>query len=270
MKISIALAQAEFILGAPESNYQKASWNIREAAASGADLVLLPELWASGYDLENCDKYGTDLKSGMFLQMQMAAKDHKIAVGCSLIEGDQGDYYNTFVFYDSSGTLLGSYRKIHLFEKLKEKDYFRPGTQIVSFMNKSAKIGLATCYDLRFPEIFRAYAAAGVELILITAEWPKKRIEHWSLLLQTRAIENQLFVAAVNKVGKSQGAALGGCSAIVSPMGDFLVQGTDLEALLSAEIDLKEVGKIRRWMPVLNDRKPELYQKFFDIQNSQD
>ena len=270
MNLSIALAQADFKLGEPEYNYQKVSRMITDAAAKKADLVLLPELWASGYDLANCGKYASELNDGWFQRMKMAAKENNIALGCALIEDDQGVFYNTFVFYDSSGTLLGSYRKIHLFDKLKETDYFQPGNKLICFDFKSVKIGLATCYDLRFPELFRAYAASGVELMLITAEWPKKRVQHWSLLLQARAIENQYFVAAVNKVGESQGAMLGGFSAIVSPMGDNLVQGADQEALLMAEIDLKEVGKVRRWMPVLGDRKPDLYQQFFDAEKNRD
>lgn len=263
MNLSVALAQAEFEFGEPDKNFQKASQMIIDAAERGADLVLLPELWATGYDLVNCREYASSIGEGWFYSMQSAAKENKIALGCSLMEKDQGEYFNTFVFYDPSGTLLGSYRKIHLFQMLKEQDHFQAGTELTSFDFNSVKIGLATCYDLRFPELFRAYAIAGVELMLIVAEWPAKRINHWNLLLQARAIENQYFVGAVNKVGESQGARIGGSSAVVNPMGEYLVQGEEKEALLMAEINLKEVDKIRRWMPVLKDRKPDLYQKFF-------
>ncbi len=248
-----------------KKNFQKTSQMIIDAAEKGADMVLLPELWASGFDLANCREYASAIGEGWFYSMQSAAQENKIALGCALIEEDQGEFYNTFVFYDSSGTLLGSYRKIHLFQKLKEKDHFRAGTELTSFNFNSVKIGLATCYDLRFPELFRAYAAAGVELMLITAEWPEKRINHWNLLLQARAIENQSFVGAVNKVGESQGARLGGSSAVLNPMGEYLVQGDEKEALLMAEINLNEGKKIRRWMPVLQDRRPDLYQKFLNV-----
>jgi predicted amidohydrolase len=265
MNLSIALAQADFEFGEPEKNFQKVSQMIIDAAEKGADMVLLPELWASGYDLANCREYASAIGEGWFFRVQSAAKESGIALGCSLIEEDQGEYYNTFVFFDSSGNLLGSYRKIHLFQMLKEKDHFQAGSKLTSFDFNSVKIGLATCYDLRFPELFSAYAAAGVELMLIAAEWPEKRINHWNLLLQARAIENQCFVAAVNKVGESQGTRLGGSSAVVNPMGEYLIQGEEKEALLLASINLKEVDKIRRWMPVLQDRKPALYQKFFRV-----
>ena len=121
------------------------------------------------------------------------------------------------------------------------------------------KIGLAICYDLRFPEIFRTCAVEGAELILLVAEWPRQRIEHWKILLQARAIENQCFIAAVNKSGTSMGAALGGNSALINPMGEFLTLGGENEELLQATFDLDEVSKIRDWMPVFDDRRPGAY-----------
>jgi predicted amidohydrolase len=133
---------------------------------------------------------------------------------------------------------------------------------MVTFEYGSTKIGLAICYDLRFPELFRAYATNQVELILLVAEWPEKRIDHWNLLIQARAIENQCYVAAVNKTGQSYGESLGGYSAIINPMGEILVQGKQSEEVLMAEIDLSDVSKIRRWMPVLMDQRPDLYSDF--------
>jgi predicted amidohydrolase len=265
MKLSIALAQAEFIVADPESNQVKADQLIKQAADVNADLILLPELWVSGYDLPNCARYAAQLGGGWFEWMASAAQDSKIALGGSLIEEHKGDHYNTFVIYDSEGSLMASYRKIHLFQMLKEEDYFLPGEELSIFEFNGWEVGLATCYDLRFPELFRAYAAAGVELMLITAEWPAKRIHHWNLLSEARAVENQFFLAAVNKVGLSQGNRLGGNSIILNPMGEYIVHGGDGEELLVAEINLEEVHKVRSWMTVLNDRKPGLYQQFFSL-----
>jgi predicted amidohydrolase len=104
----------------------------------------------------------------------------------------------------------------------------------------------------------------GAELILLVAEWPQRRVAHWQRLLQSRAIENQCFLAAVNKTGVSQGEKLSGYSAVINPMGEYLAQGGENEELLLASIDLKEVNKIRQWMPVLQDRKPEVYQMFLN------
>jgi predicted amidohydrolase len=257
--LNIALAQAEFTPGGLDKNRKKAQKMIEEAALQGADLILLPELWSSGYDLENCSAYGSDLESGWFAWMQSKAVENRLAVGGSLIEEQHGRFYNTFTVFDHSGSLLGAYRKIHLFELLNEKDYLDPGNEMVTFEYRSTKIGLAICYDLRFPELFRAYATDQVELVLLVAEWPERRVEHWNLLIRARAIENQCYVAAVNKTGESYGESLGGSSVIIDPMGEVVIQGNKSEELLIAEVNLSDVTKIRRWMPVLKDQRPDLY-----------
>jgi predicted amidohydrolase len=142
---------------------------------------------------------------------------------------------------------------------LEEDRYLKSGSQIKCLETPWGRLGLATCYDLRFPEIFRRYALENAEMILLSAEWPAKRIEHWKLLLRARAIENQVFIAAVNKTGISQGAKLGGNSSVIDPMGEILVQGDDQPGILIAEIDPEQVRRTRNWMPVFQDRKPDVY-----------
>ena len=259
MKISISLAQLDLKLGEPEDNFLKAQEAVHQASKQGAEIVLLPELWASGFDLDHTREYANSLNEGWFERMRSLALDFGIGVGGSLIEEDQGDYYNSFVLYDMTGDLLGSYRKIHLFQNLQEHIHFKGGNKVVVVDSPWGKIGLAICYDLRFPEIFRTCAVEGAELILLVAEWPKRRIEHWKILLQARSIENQCFIAAVNKAGSSHGSTLGGNSAVVNPMGDFLALGGENEELLQAVLDLEEVSKIREWMPVFDDRRPGVY-----------
>ncbi len=264
MSFSIALAQMTLNRAEPETNSKKADNWVRNASDQGAEIVLLPELWASGYDLKNCEIYGTPIHEGIFAKMRSMANKYNIAVGGSLIERENDAFYNTFVLYSASGEMIASYRKIHLFGWLEEDIYFKAGNQLVLVESDWGKMGLATCYDLRFPELFRAYAVKGAELILLVAEWPQRRVAHWQRLLQSRAIENQCFLAAVNKSGVSQGEKLSGYSAVINPMGEYLTQGGENEELLIASIDLKEVNKIRRWMPVLQDRKPEVYQTFLN------
>jgi omega-amidase len=263
MSFQVALVQGFFPQADPEHNLVKARTMVEQASNTNADLVLLPELWASGYDLEHCARYASPLGEGFFASMESLAKQYGIGVGGSLIEATENGFFNTFVLIDPEQGTIGSYRKIHLFQLLQEERYFQSGGELCLLETRWGKIGLATCYDLRFPELFRAYSARGAELILLAAEWPQRRIAHWTILLQARAIENQCFIAAVNKVGASQGEQLGGCSAVYSPMGETLVQGGPEEELLLAELDLSEVEKARRWMPVIQDRKPELYCKFF-------
>ncbi len=259
MNISITLAQLDLKMGETESNFLKAQEAVQRASQLGAEIVLLPELWASGFDLDKTNKYASSLDEGWFTRMRDLAVENKIGLGGSLIEEDQGEYYNTFVIYDNKGDFLGSYRKIHLFQKLKEHIHFSGGTKVVVVDSPWGKLGLTICHDLRFPEIFRRCAVQGAELILLVAEWPSRRIEHWKILLQARAIENQCYIAAVNKTGTSQGAALGGNSAVVSPMGEFLILGGEKEELLQADLDLDEVSKIRKWMPIFDDCGPDIY-----------
>ena len=257
--LTIALAQISLPSGATEENYQKGEEMVRNASMGGADLLLMPELWVSGYDLKNCERYASGLEQGWFQQMALLAADNQIALGGSLIESDQENYYNTFALFDREGKLIASYRKIHLFSLLEEEKYLKGGNKLVIADTDWGRMGLAICYDLRFPEIFRSYVVNGAELILIVAEWPQRRISHWSQLLVARAIENQCFIAGVNKVGDSEGERLGGGSSVINPMGEVLVQGGDGEELLLTKVDLEEVQKIRRWMPVLDDRKPNIY-----------
>jgi omega-amidase len=260
-KLAISLAQMEFQFGNVEANFTRAEEWIVEAADCGSDLILLPELWASGYDLENWKKYAAPLGEGSFARLAALAKEHQIAIGGSLLEAKNEQAYNTFVLFGPEGQTWGIYRKIHRFRLLHEEKWLEAGNQMVLAGSPWGPVGLSICYDLRFPEMFRPFAVAGSRLVLIVAEWPERRIVHWSKLMQARAIENQLFVAGVNKVGKSQGVMLGGRSAVVDPWGVPLVEGDDAEALLTVEIDLQEADKARRYIPVLRDRRPKIYQK---------
>jgi predicted amidohydrolase len=259
MRLTISLAQMEYQFGEVEANFTRAEEWIAEAAGRNSDLVLLPELWASGYDLENWPRYAAPLGEGSFARLAELAKSHRIAIGSSLLEARNRQAYNTFVLFGPEGQTWGVYRKIHRFRLLQEEKWLGAGDQMVLAETPWGAIGLSICYDLRFPEMFRPYANAGSRLLLLVAEWPERRVSHWSKLMQARAIENQLFVAGVNKVGHSQGVKLGGYSAVVDPWGVPLVEGDDTEKMLTVEVDLREADKARRYIPVFRDRRPEIY-----------
>lgn len=261
MKLTISLAQLKFQFAAVEANFERVEKWVNDAAGRGSDLVLLPELWASGYDLENWAQYASPLGEGSFKRVSTLARNYQISIGCSLLEEKDGHAYNTFVLYGPVGETWGVYRKIHRFRLLQEEKWLKSGDRLVLAQTPWGRVGLSICYDLRFPEMFRPYFEAGARLILIVAEWPDRRVSHWTKLLQARAIENQAFFAGVNKVGYSQGVKLGGGSAVVDPWGVPLVEGNDEEGLLTAEIDLLEADKARHYIPVLQDRQPDLYAK---------
>jgi predicted amidohydrolase len=134
-----------------------------------------------------------------------------------------------------------------------------PGSALPTLDLPWGRIALAICYDLRFPELWRRYAGAGAHLILIPAEWPIRRVEHWRLLLRARAVENQLFVAGCNRAGVDEHGEFGGHSAIVDPWARVLVEASTEAGLFLATLDLDEVARARRLFPFLADRRPDVY-----------
>lgn len=257
MNIKVGLAQLSLPRGKPQENLEKVREWLGRTEVESLDLILLPELWASGYDLANSSRYASEVDQGIFREMKRLAAEKELLIGGSLLERDGDQVFNTFFLYGPQKEVY--YRKIHLFGLLSEGDWLSAGQHLVMTEIRGIKTGLATCYDLRFPEMFRAYAVGGAELILLVAEWPRRRIQHWQKLLEARAIENQLFIAAVNKVGLNQDEILGGKSLMVDPFGNLLVQGGEEQELLTAELAMESVEKARRWIPVLSDRSPRAY-----------
>ncbi len=260
--LRIALAQFDVRVGEPEANLATARRMVAEAARQGAKLVLLPELWGSGYDLPHAARYATPTDAGLFAEMTALAREHDLYLAGSLLEAADGRFYNTLLLTGPEGP-LATYRKVHLFRLMEEDHYLAPGESPVVASTPWGATGLAICYDLRFPELFRGYAVQGARLILLPAQWPARRVEHWRTLVRARAIEDQCFVAACNRVGRDPGSdAFGGRSALVSPRGEVLVEGSeDDEALLIAEADLAEVERVREHIPVLQDRRPQIYHR---------
>jgi predicted amidohydrolase len=140
-----------------------------------------------------------------------------------------------------------------------EQEHMTAGNALPTFDLPWGRTALAVCYDLRFPEMWRLYTAAGVHLILIPAEWPVRRVEHWRLLLRARAVENQLFVAGCNRAGTDADGEFGGHSAAVDPWGRVLVEGEREPGLFLAALDLEEVRRNRSLLPFLDDRRPDVY-----------
>jgi predicted amidohydrolase len=238
-------------------------------------LLLLPELWLHGYDLERAEKWASPLGEGGFAQMSALASEFGLYLAGSTLERHAGDgsgepgrtgsgepgrtVSNTAVLYAPDGALLGSYRKVHLFRLMQEHRYLAPGDRAVLCPTPWGSVGLAICYDLRFPELFRTMALAGAVLFLVPAQWPVRRIEAWLLLARARAVENELFVAACNRVGDDGQATFPGRSCVVDPWGNALVEGDDQERLLIAQINLREVRKARRYLTIYEDRRPDAY-----------
>ncbi len=259
MKQIISLAQMNIQLGAPQANLTLVEPWIREAAGLGSQMLLLPELWTTGYALDNAHALAQE-NAAMLPRLEKLARDHSLSIGGSMLLEQDGLVYNTFMLFMPTGEAPISYSKIHLFRLMDEDKWLSPGKALQQASLPWGSAGLAICYDLRFPEMFRTYAVAGAQLFLISAEWPAKRVMHWQTLLRARAIENQCFVAATNCCGVTGGETFGGCSALISPWGETIIAGsTDQPALLTAKIDLAQVDAVRQQIPILRDRRPDLY-----------
>jgi predicted amidohydrolase len=264
MEITVALAQMELATGRPVLNEAAARELADQAADQGAHLLLLPELWFTGYDLARSDRYATALDAGPFAVMaELARQHHMHVVGSELEINPSGAPFNTATLHGPDGNLVGAYRKVHLFPPTGETEHMTAGDALPTFDQPWGCTALAICYDLRFPELCRHYTAAGACLILIPAAWPVRRVEHWQLLLRTRALENQLFIVGCNRAGSEAGAdggRFGGHSAAVDPWGRVLLEGGLERGLLVVTLDLDEVSRARRLFPWLDDRRPEVYE----------
>jgi predicted amidohydrolase len=231
-----------------------------EAARRGSDLVLFPELWSTGYDLENAAEYATPTDAGLFAQVAALAKTHQIAIlGSCLSLLGEGQFGNTAVYFDKNGRSLGEYSKLHLFRLMQEEQFLTAGPQPTLVETAWGQAGLTICYDLRFPELFRRYALAGAQLVFVPAEWPHPRLKHWRTLLRARAIENQMFVVACNRVGSSKNTDFFGHSCILDPWGEVVLELGEGEMLGTAVIDIAQVDEVRAKIPVFEDRRPEIY-----------
>jgi omega-amidase len=258
--LRIALAQFDVKLGRTNSNLAVASEYVSRAARRGAKVVVLPELWSSGYDLERCQVHARISKDQVLPALRQLAHQHNVyVIGSVLTSNACGEVFNEAMLVCPDTEACQVYRKIHLFGPMLEDQYLTHGCATPTFHVLSGTVAIAICYDLRFPELFRKYALNGAQLVVLCAQWPASRLEHWRILIRARAIENQFFVVACNRVGNSQNTDFGGHSMVVDPWGNVLTEATERAALVTADIDLATITESRSRIPSLNDRRPAVY-----------
>ena len=238
----------------PEANLERAVGLIASAAFAGAELLVLPETWSTGYDLPAARQL-RDRSNAVLLPLAAAARAHGVAVVGSMVLPDGDDVANTAVLIAGDGSISLRYAKSHLIDVYREKEIFRAGRAAPTVELGGTRLGVAICYDLRFPELFRALVDNGAEVLVVVAEWPEQRIGHWELLLRARAIENQAWVIAVNRVGSDASTTYGGRSQVIDPWGTVVALApADAEAELVVNLDLDMLRDLRRDFPVLADR----------------
>ncbi len=260
--LRLAIVQMDVILGERKANYEK----IRNILRSKKDsfrapaVVILPEMWDVGYAIEEAEKYGDKGASSAvsFLASLAAEFNCWFAGGSVLALTDQGAANRALVI-DPSGRFVADYDKAHLIPLMDEEKYLLPGEKRTRLNIEGTDTALAICYDLRFPELTRRYAAEGAELQIFSAEWPISRIDHWRTLLKARAIENMIYVAGCNRVGTTGETLFGGASAVIDPWGKVLYEGGNEEEIAFVDIDTSKVKKARDFLRVFEMRRPELY-----------
>ena len=231
---------------------------VAQAADGGAELVVLPEIWTTGaFDIDRGLPQAEPLAGPTTTALSALAAEHCIWLhGGSFLERNGARTYNTSTLFDPSGELAARYRKVHLFGfDTGEAAVLAAGSELVIVPTPLGATALATCYDLRFPELFRALTAAGAEAILLASSWPLARIAHWRTLVAARAIENQLPVIACNATGSHAGVVLGGESMLVDATGLLLANADHDPTLVSATVDPAVTTHTRTDFPVLRDRR---------------
>lgn len=257
--MKIALVQMTVVAGDVAANRSRGLAMAEEAAAQ-AELIVLPEVWTTGYALRQVETLAEDETGPTVSALREMARKHSVTiVAGSLPLRRDGLIYNSSVVVGPQGELAASYDKIHLFSMTGEERFFAPGKRRVTFSHGGLTAGLAICYELRFPELFRALTLDGAQAIFMPAEWPTARVEHWRTLTRARAIENQVYICAVNCVGEHRGSPFCGQSLLIGPTGEIVADGGAEEGIVYGEIQPEAVAEARSNMQVWQDRRPEAY-----------
>jgi predicted amidohydrolase len=261
--LKYAIFQTEIIPADPEANEaQIRQWTAETVKTDKPDTIVLPELWNTGYALESlAEKADTRGERTKTFLKNLALKHDIHIIGGSVGNKKDGKLFNTSFVFNRKGDLVYEYDKIHLVPMLNEHHFLNGGEhQAEVFELEGIKMGLITCYDLRFPELSRQLALEGANVLHIVAQWPKARKDHWRHLQLARAIENQQFVISSNTVGFCNETEFAGNSMAIDPWGNELAFGdpSDKETL-TVTIDLSVVPKIREEVPVFSSRVPKFY-----------
>ena len=267
----LALAQFAPVAGDVVANEQAAHDAVAAAADRGADLVALPELWDVGYfSFDDYPDAAQGLDGPRLDALADAAADHGVAVLAGSVVEDltasaaagfdtpaREGYANTSVLFDRTGERRLVYRKHHLFGyDSREAELLVPGERLDTADVGGFTVAATTCYDLRFPELYRDLLDRGVTLVLVPSAWPYPRVEHWRTLSRARAVENQWYLGAINGVGEQGESRLLGRSAVYDPWGTPVASAGDESTLIAADIDPERVRSVRDSFPALDDRRP--------------
>ncbi|WP_340820492.1 nitrilase-related carbon-nitrogen hydrolase [Methanolobus sp. WCC4] len=260
--IDVACIQMDITDCNKQKNILKAIDMAREAVKTGVEIIVFPEVFSTGFcyrDMEGSSEYddGETVK-----QMCAFSKEHECVLIFSIIEKERSEngveYFNLGVCIED-GEVVGTYRKTHPFKR--EQQYFTPGNGIhpIRLKKRDLTIGLQICYEIRFPEVARKLVLEGSDILVTIAEFPSPRGNIWRSLAVARAIENQTPHVACNRVGEGPDSSFFGGSLVVDALGEIKAEASDEETVVSGRICLEDTRKVRGAIPVLDDRRPDLY-----------
>ena len=230
-----------------DSNLSNVERGLAEIAASNErispGIIVLPELWATGFAYDKLPEL-TGETASILEKIQTLSAKYQVNIAGSLPEFSWDSYYNTLFITNSKG-IAGSYRKQRLFNPMQEDTFFTPGIEPLPIQTELGPIGALVCYDLRFPELLREQTALGSNILVVAAQWPNARIDQWRILLQARAIENQMFIIAANRCGTTGDTTFGGHSMIVAPDGSILLEAGEDKTCKGTILNLEKVSAAR-------------------------
>lgn len=268
-KFKLALCQME-VVDNKDLNIKKSLDMIKTAAENKSDLIILPEMFNCPYDNSKFMDYAEEKENSKTLKaISKAANDSNLyIVAGSIPELDEDKLYNSSFVFNRDGKIVGSHRKMHLFDidipgkiSFKESATLSAGNQITIINTELCKIGVAICYDIRFPELLRIIALKGAELVVIPGAFNMTTgPAHWETLIRARSIDNQLYVATASPARNEELSYVAyGNSMVADPWGKILIRAGAEEKIVYADIDLSKIKEVREELPLLKNRRKDIY-----------
>ena len=260
MRFSVTMVQMPTVEGDRDRNHSVVRNLLRPESNSGTHFIILPELFDVGFRYDDYARIGPGIPGPTTRFIESIAEEYRAYVIGTGLEKAEGGYYNTLVAASPAGKTIATYRKVHPFQA--ERAVFKGGDEVVLFDAKGIKVGVEICYDIRFPELTRRMALEGAQLILVPGAFPDPRSAHWDSILAARAIENQFYVAAANRVGRGfDGKTYFGHSQMVDPSGVRLTRMTSEEQIFASSGDTSSLDSVRNQITCYKDRAPGAYEK---------
>lgn len=252
--MKIAIAQMDIAWNKVNENYLKIEDFIKEAKDKKAELILFPEMCLTGFNMDIYSFKQSEKEILAWFNGKAIENKINIGFGYAVFDNNKNKGANKYAVVSSEGKQYIDYVKIHPFSMSNEDKYFIKGDSIRLCRINGVTLSSFICYDLRFPYIFQK-ASTEAQLITVACNWPEERREQYITLLKARAIENQCYIAGVNRVGTGNGIKYSGDSMVINPIGEIIADAHDSEMLLLADIDIEDINKLKEHMNLLKDRR---------------